>query len=155
MKGYKPPEQHTAIAGTNCFKSGKSSLRPIQDELMHHNQIPATGQHLLFSKSCLVRFHVEPMIQQQTNTKTHNEQQRLNSSREKCVVSPAWTDGAGSPGGHQVLLYAKGRVLGFKRAKRNQRPDISLIQIEGVKTAADTDFYLGKRIAFVYRAKRE
>ncbi|KAG0294151.1 60S ribosomal protein L33A, partial [Dissophora globulifera] len=38
---------------------------------------------------------------------------------------------------------------------RNQRPDISLIQIEGVKTAADTDFYLGKRIAFVYRAKRE
>ncbi|KAF9922998.1 hypothetical protein FBU30_006879 [Linnemannia zychae] len=52
-------------------------------------------------------------------------------------------------------LYAKGRVLGFKRAKRNQRPDISLIQIEGVKTAADTDFYLGKRVAFVYRAKRE
>ncbi|KAF9361579.1 60S ribosomal protein L33A [Mortierella sp. AD094] len=54
-----------------------------------------------------------------------------------------------------ILLYAKGRVLGFKRAKRNQRPDISLIQIEGVKTAADTDFYLGKRVAFVYRAKRE
>ncbi|KAI1319455.1 60S ribosomal protein L33A [Mortierella claussenii] len=53
------------------------------------------------------------------------------------------------------ILYAKGRVLGFKRAKRNQRPDISLIQIEGVKTAADTDFYLGKRVAFVYRAKRE
>ncbi|KAF9957110.1 60S ribosomal protein L33A [Mortierella alpina] len=53
------------------------------------------------------------------------------------------------------LLYAKGRVLGFKRAKRNQRPDISLVQIEGVKTAADTEFYLGKRIAFVYRAKRE
>ncbi|KAF9117064.1 60S ribosomal protein L33A [Mortierella sp. AM989] len=52
-------------------------------------------------------------------------------------------------------LYAKGRVLGFKRAKRNQRPDISLIQIEGVKTIADTDFYLGKRVAFVYRAKRE
>ncbi|KAG0326394.1 60S ribosomal protein L33A [Dissophora globulifera] len=54
-----------------------------------------------------------------------------------------------------ATLYAKGRVLGFKRAKRNQRPDISLIQIEGVKTAADTDFYLGKRVAFVYRAKRE
>ncbi|KAF9573132.1 60S ribosomal protein L33A [Mortierella alpina] len=54
-----------------------------------------------------------------------------------------------------LYLYAKGRVLGFKRAKRNQRPDISLVQIEGVKTAADTEFYLGKRIAFVYRAKRE
>ncbi|KAF9136797.1 60S ribosomal protein L33A [Mortierella sp. GBA39] len=54
-----------------------------------------------------------------------------------------------------VHLYAKGRVLGFKRAKRNQRPDISLVQIEGVKTLADTEFYLGKRVAFVYRAKRE
>ncbi|KAF9192344.1 60S ribosomal protein L33A [Haplosporangium sp. Z 767] len=54
-----------------------------------------------------------------------------------------------------MYLYAKGRVLGFKRAKRNQRPDISLVQIEGVKTAADTEFYLGKRVAFVYRAKRE
>ncbi|KAF9550783.1 60S ribosomal protein L33A [Mortierella hygrophila] len=53
------------------------------------------------------------------------------------------------------VLYAKGRVLGFKRAKRNQRPDISLVQIEGVKTLADTEFYLGKRVAFVYRAKRE
>ncbi|KAG0228720.1 60S ribosomal protein L33A [Actinomortierella wolfii] len=52
-------------------------------------------------------------------------------------------------------LYAKGRVLGFKRSKRNQSPDISLLQIEGVKTAADTEFYLGKRVAFVYRAKRE
>ncbi|KAG0270429.1 hypothetical protein BGZ95_001691, partial [Linnemannia exigua] len=50
---------------------------------------------------------------------------------------------------------ANRRVLGFKRAKRNQRPDISLVQIEGVKTAADTEFYLGKRVAFVYRAKRE
>ncbi|KAF9305610.1 60S ribosomal protein L33A [Mortierella antarctica] len=51
--------------------------------------------------------------------------------------------------------FGQRRVLGFKRAKRNQRPDISLVQIEGVKTAADTEFYLGKRIAFVYRAKRE
>ncbi|KAG0096615.1 60S ribosomal protein L33A [Podila epicladia] len=58
-------------------------------------------------------------------------------------------------GASAASLYAKGRVLGFKRAKRNQRPDISLVQIEGVKTAADTEFYLGKRVAFVYRAKRE
>jgi large subunit ribosomal protein L35Ae len=30
-------------------------------------------------------------------------------------------------------LYAKGRVLGFKRAKRNQSENTSLLQIEGVK----------------------
>ncbi|KAG6841413.1 hypothetical protein C0991_011307 [Blastosporella zonata] len=49
----------------------------------------------------------------------------------------------------------KGRVLGHKRAKRNTRPNTSLIQIEGVATKEDAQFYLGKRIAFVYKAKRE
>jgi large subunit ribosomal protein L35Ae len=70
-------------------------------------------------------------------------------------------------------LYSKGRVLGHKRAKRNSRPNTSLIQIEGVATKEDAQFYLGKvcryisnnkemfaylfpkRVAFVYKAKRE
>jgi Ribosomal protein L35Ae len=41
-------------------------------------------------------------------------------------------------------LYCKGRVLGHKRAKRNTRPNTSLIQIEGVPTKEDAQFYLGK-----------
>ncbi|KAF8527305.1 60S ribosomal protein L33-A-like protein [Gautieria morchelliformis] len=52
-------------------------------------------------------------------------------------------------------LYSKGRVLGHKRGKRNSRPNTSLIQIEGVATKEDAQFYLGKRIAYVYRAKKE
>ncbi|KAF9244205.1 ribosomal protein L35A [Melanogaster broomeanus] len=52
-------------------------------------------------------------------------------------------------------LYCKGRVLGHKRAKRNSSPNTSLIQIEGVATKEDAQFYLGKRVAFVYKAKRE
>ncbi|CAO3629679.1 ribosomal protein L35A [Cunninghamella echinulata] len=52
-------------------------------------------------------------------------------------------------------LYSKGRVLGYERAMRNQNPNTSLIQIEGVQTTKDAQFYLGKRIAYVYRAKRE
>ncbi|CDO72089.1 hypothetical protein BN946_scf184962.g32 [Trametes cinnabarina] len=52
-------------------------------------------------------------------------------------------------------LYAKGRVLGHKRAKRNTRPNTSLLQIEGVVTKKDAQFYLGKRVAYIYRAKRE
>ncbi|KAF8918246.1 translation protein [Mucidula mucida] len=52
-------------------------------------------------------------------------------------------------------LYCKGRVLGHKRAKRNTRPNTSLLQIEGVATKEDAQFYLGKRVAYVYKAKRE
>ncbi|TRM69107.1 ribosomal protein L35A [Schizophyllum amplum] len=52
-------------------------------------------------------------------------------------------------------LYSKGRVLGHKRAKRNTRPNTSLLQIEGVATKEDAQFYLGKRVAYVYKAKRE
>jgi hypothetical protein len=41
-------------------------------------------------------------------------------------------------------LYTKGRVLGHKRGKRNTRPNTSLLQIEGVATKEDAQFYLGK-----------
>ena len=41
-------------------------------------------------------------------------------------------------------LYSKGRILGHKRAKRNSRPNTTLIQIEGVATKEDAQFYLGK-----------
>ena len=72
-----------------------------------------------------------------------------------------------------IRLYSKGRVLGHKRAKRNTRPNTSLIQIEGVATKEDAQFYLGKvrnypkdisffytlwtnqRVAYVYKAKKE
>ncbi|KAH9004540.1 60S ribosomal protein L33-A-like protein [Lactarius hatsudake] len=52
-------------------------------------------------------------------------------------------------------LYSKGRVLGHKRGKRNTHPNTSLLQIEGVANKEDAQFYLGKRVAYVYRAKRE
>lgn len=41
-------------------------------------------------------------------------------------------------------LYAKGRILGHKRAKRNTTPSTTLVQIEGVTNKEDAQFYLGK-----------
>ncbi|KAJ3283827.1 60S ribosomal protein L33 [Rhizoclosmatium globosum] len=52
-------------------------------------------------------------------------------------------------------LFAKGRVLGHTRAQRNSKEHTSLLQIENVNTTKDTEFYLGKRVAYVYKAQRE
>ncbi|KAK9472198.1 60S ribosomal protein eL33 [Dipodascopsis tothii] len=52
-------------------------------------------------------------------------------------------------------LYVKGKHLCHQRGKRNSHPGTSLIQIEGVTAPKDAQFYLGKRIAYVYRAKKE
>ncbi|EGG08328.1 uncharacterized protein MELLADRAFT_71500 [Melampsora larici-populina 98AG31] len=51
-------------------------------------------------------------------------------------------------------LYTKGRILSHTRGKRNTHPTTSLIQLEGVATKQETGFYLGKKIAYVYRAQR-
>merc|ERR1719197_1675069 len=52
-------------------------------------------------------------------------------------------------------LYAKGRILGYKRSKVNQYENTSLIKIEHVIQRSDVDFYLGKRVAYIYKAKKE
>jgi large subunit ribosomal protein L35Ae len=53
-----------------------------------------------------------------------------------------------------IRLYCRAKILGFKRGMRTQQPNTSLIEIEGVKSKKDAAFYLGKRVAYVYRAKR-
>ena len=49
-------------------------------------------------------------------------------------------------------LFCRGKVLGYKRGLRNQHPQTSLIKIEGVRSKKESHFYLGKRLAFVYKA---
>eukprot|EP00320_Phaeocystis_rex_P002971 CAMPEP_0119064540 /NCGR_PEP_ID=MMETSP1178-20130426/7597_1 /TAXON_ID=33656 /ORGANISM="unid sp, Strain CCMP2000" /LENGTH=111 /DNA_ID=CAMNT_0007045989 /DNA_START=47 /DNA_END=382 /DNA_ORIENTATION=+ len=56
--------------------------------------------------------------------------------------------------GEPCTLYSKGRILGFKRSKVNQYENKSLIKIEHVNDKSETDFYLGKRVVYVYRAKK-
>lgn len=56
-------------------------------------------------------------------------------------------------GANRSRLYTKATHVSFQRSNRNQSPHTSILQIEGVKCKEDTQFYLGKRVVFVYRAK--
>ncbi|KAK3337204.1 60S ribosomal protein l33-like protein [Podospora appendiculata] len=55
--------------------------------------------------------------------------------------------------GHR--LYVKGRHLSYQRAKHNTHPKCSLVKIEGVDDIASANFYLGKKVAYVYRGQKE
>merc|ERR1712000_516018 len=56
--------------------------------------------------------------------------------------------------GNNHRLYVKGKHLSFQRGKRNTNPNTSLVKIEGVDDTNAAKFYLGKRVAFVYRASK-
>jgi large subunit ribosomal protein L35Ae len=52
-------------------------------------------------------------------------------------------------------LYVKGVVSSFKRSKRNQVSHTNILVLEGVHDKKAADFYLGKRVAYIYKAKTE
>ena len=54
-----------------------------------------------------------------------------------------------------VRLYAKGVILGYKRSKSNCYSNCTLLKIDGVRTKDDTQYYVGKKVAYVYKAKKE
>eukprot|EP01027_Heterolobosea_sp_BB2_P025565 GEZU01039239.1.p1 GENE.GEZU01039239.1~~GEZU01039239.1.p1 ORF type:complete len:136 (+),score=55.10 GEZU01039239.1:94-501(+) len=55
----------------------------------------------------------------------------------------------------RVRLYVSGRILGYKRSLRNQVNQYMLIQIAGVNKKVDTKFYMGKRVAYLYKAAKK
>ncbi len=55
---------------------------------------------------------------------------------------------------HPFRLYSKGIFVSHRRGKRNIHAQQSLVKIDGVYSKEETNFYLGKRLAYVYRVHK-
>lgn len=66
-----------------------------------------------------------------------------------------WHDTNTTPFFCFIIVYVKGKHVSYQRSKNVTNPNTSLIKIEGVADKDAAKFYLGKRVAYVYKASNE
>ena len=52
-----------------------------------------------------------------------------------------------------VRLYQKGVFTSFRRSRTHQWENQALVEIQNCKAKADAKWYMGKRVAYVYKVK--
>ena len=57
--------------------------------------------------------------------------------------------------GSNTRLYVKSVFLGYRRSRRSQNTNQALLKLQHVNSKTDVNFYLGKRVAYVYKAKSD
>ncbi len=51
-------------------------------------------------------------------------------------------------------LFVKGIFTGYKRGMRNSDSNFALIKLQDVNQKEDVDFYLGKKLVYIYKVKK-
>ena len=55
--------------------------------------------------------------------------------------------------GKQVRLWVRAKFLGFRRSKVQQNTKQSILRLEGVNDRTAAEYYLGKRVVYIYKTK--
>lgn len=67
---------------------------------------------------------------------------------------PKIGDIASASASAECRLWVKGVFTGYIGGKKNQHEQTALVQLQNVNAKEDTAFYLGKRLAYIYKGTK-